>query len=108
VKTIGKLALFFSVASAFCFADTWTGKLMDLSCKARAEAGTTMDCTATAATRVFAIELPDGKIFNLDNDGNLKAAEAVKDTKSTDMRVSITGALDDNGGVKVESLRIQE
>jgi hypothetical protein len=109
LKNFTKFALLLSLASAFCFADTWSGKLIDTSCKAKSQAsGQNMDCAATKATRTFGIELPDGKVLNLDADGNSKAAEAVKTAKSANMHVAVTGSLDDKGGVKVESLNIQE
>jgi len=109
LKHFTKFALLFSVASALCFADTWNGKLIDSSCHAKAQAsGEKMSCSATQATTAFGIELPDGKVLALDASGNAKAAEAMKNSKSTDPTASVTGSADPSGKVKVESIKIQE
>jgi hypothetical protein len=103
-----KRAIMFAAASALCFAETWSGKLIDPACKDKAQqSGQTMDCSATASTRTFGIELSDGTVLKLDSDGNAKAAEVVKTNKSPNVQVTVTGSLDGKGGVKVESLNIQ-
>jgi hypothetical protein len=109
MKTITKFALLFSVASAFCFADTWSGKLIDSACKAKAqESGQAMPCSATKATSTFGIETPDGKVMSLDAEGNAKAADAIKNNKNPDPQVSVTGSLDAKGAIKVESINVQQ
>ncbi len=109
MKHIAKLALLFSVTSAFCLADSWSGKLIDESCKAKSQAsGEKMACSATQATTVFGIELPDGKVLVLDASSNAKAADAIRNSKGTDFTVSVTGSQDASGKVKVESIKVQE
>jgi len=109
MKTITKSVLFITMASALCFADTFSGKLIDASCKAKAQAsGQAMSCAATKETTSFGIETPDGKVLNMDADGNSKAAEVVKTSTKAEVQVAITGSLDGKGGVKVESLNVQE
>jgi hypothetical protein len=109
LKHIVKFALLFSVTSVFCLADSWNGKLVDASCKAKTQAsGEKMACSATQATTVFAVELSDGKILSLDAGGNAKAADAIRNSKATDPMVSVTGSADASGKVKVESIKIQE
>jgi len=109
LKHIAKLALLFSVTSAFCLADSWNGKLIDASCRAKAQAsGEKMACSATPATTIFGVELSDGKVLALDAGGNAKAADAMKNSKATDPTVSVTGSADASGKVKVESIKIQE
>lgn len=109
MRNVIKSALLLSVASALCFADSWTGKLIDASCKAKGDSNTqSMSCAATAATTAFGIELSDGRVLNLDADGNMKAAEALKTNKTSNQKVSVTGTLDNTGSVKVDSINIQE
>ena len=109
MKHIVKFALLFSVTSVLCLADSWSGKLVDSSCKAKAQAsGEKMSCSATQATTTFGIELADGKVLHLDAEGNAKAADAIKNSKATDPTVSVTGSADASGKVKVESIKIQE
>jgi hypothetical protein len=109
MRNITKFALLFSVASVFCFADTWSGKLIDSACKSKAQAsGQAMSCAATKATTTFGVETTDGKVMNLDADGNAKAADAIKDNKNAEPQVSVTGSLDAKGAIKVESINVQE
>jgi hypothetical protein len=109
LKNITKLGLLFAVTSVFCLADSWNGKLVDASCKAKSQAsGEKMACSATQATTTFGVELADGKVLHLDAEGNAKAADAIKNSKSTDPTVSVTGSADASGKVKVESIKIQE
>ena len=108
MKNLTKFALLFSLASAFCFGETWSGRLVDSSCKAKAQAsGEKMSCAATKATTNFGVELPDSKTLNLDPDGNSKAIEAIKDSKTAEVRVSITGSMSGDS-VKVESIAVQQ
>jgi hypothetical protein len=109
LKNLTKFALLFSLASAFCFGETYSGRLVDSSCKAKAQqSGEKMSCAATKVTTNFGVETPDGKTLNLDADGNSKAIEAIKDSKSADVRVSVTGSITGDGGLKVESITVQQ
>jgi hypothetical protein len=104
MKKFASIATVLVLSSAFCLADTFTGKLVDATCKASNEGKET--CAATAATRLFAIELPGAKVLNLDATGNEKAADATKNTEKTDLRATVTGSL--NGTtVKVETIKLQ-
>jgi hypothetical protein len=105
MKMLAKYGLMFSLASALCLADTWSGKLVDAACKMKNQQ---TECSATKATKTFGIELADGKVLPLDAAGNAKAGEAVKNSTGADLKVSVTGSLDGNGGVKVETIDIQQ
>ena len=56
-------------------ADTWTGRLLDASCFDQQKSA--RSCDAAAATSTFALDV-SGKIYRLDDSGNMKAAEAMK------------------------------
>jgi alcohol dehydrogenase YqhD (iron-dependent ADH family) len=84
--------------------DTWTGKLVDAACKA-SDQGKDLVCTATPATHLFAIELPDAKVLNLNAAGNEKVALAVMNSRETNLRVTITGSLEEQF-LNVETIEI--
>jgi hypothetical protein len=99
---IKKLACFLFV-STLAFSDTWTGKLLDAFCKATNQGA---DCAATSATHLFAIELPDAKLLNLNAAGNGKASDAVKNIQKTGVNAKVTGSLDGQT-IKVDSIEVQ-
>ena len=67
------LLILFSLASALCFAENWTGKLVDAACVEQAQ-GKAANCMPTTKTGAFALDTGDGKVFRLDAAGNAKAA----------------------------------
>jgi len=96
----------FIAAASLGFAETWTGKLVDAVCKVSSESEASAICAATPATHLFAIELSDAKVLNLDAIGNEKAANAVKNIKKSNPRVIVTGSLE-GLTVRVESIEVQ-
>jgi hypothetical protein len=70
--TIAASVAFFS---ALALAETWSGKLFDAVCMEQQKG--MQVCSPTATTTAFLI-LVDGKSFKLDDTGNTKAAEALK------------------------------
>jgi hypothetical protein len=103
-----KFAVIFVIAGVFGFGGTWSGKLVDASCKASTD-GTdsfTASCTVTPETHLFAIELAGEKVLNLDAAGNEKAANAIKSVQKTHLRATVTGSLDGKF-LKVESIEVQ-
>ena len=97
------LLILFSLASALCFAENWTGKLVDAACVEQAQ-GKAANCMPTTKTGAFALDTGDGKVFRLDAAGNAKAAAMVKAGKAD--TVTISGAM--NGEtVKVDSISAQ-
>jgi hypothetical protein len=97
-----KIATVFLLVATFASAETWSGRLVDAICKAN----NPESCAATPATHLFAIELPDEKVLNLDAAGNEKVANAVKDAQKMGWRATVTGSLDGQT-VKVETIEIQ-
>jgi hypothetical protein len=102
MKTFASIAMAFTLTATFARADTWTGKLVDATCKASSEGR----CPATLETHLFAIELPDSKVLILDALGNEKAAGAIKNASKTDLRATVTGSLEGQT-VKVETVELQ-
>ncbi len=64
--------------SAFAFAETWTGKLIDADCAAQhAKAA----CSPTASSVNFALKVGE-KTYKFDSEGNRKVAEAYGKSQS--------------------------
>jgi hypothetical protein len=108
MKNLAYLAAVFTLVATSSRADTWTGKLVDASCKASDEARNQSEanCQATNSTHLFGIELADAKFLALDAVGNTKAANALQRIKKTDLRATVTGSREGQI-VKVETLDIQ-
>jgi hypothetical protein len=67
----GTLAVF----AALAFAENWTGQLADASCYEQNK--TTKGCDATSSSATFVISI-SGKVYHLDESGNTKAGEAIR------------------------------
>ena len=102
-----KFAALLGMAASFSMAGTWSGKLVDASCKARTEARDTgsQDCPADVKTHLFGIELANAEILILNAVGNEKSAKAVLDARKTDLRAVVTGTLDGRT-LKVNTIEI--
>jgi hypothetical protein len=93
-------------------ADTWSGKLLDASCYQ--EHKKSASCAATSSTAAFMLDVT-GKVFKLDESGNAKAAEALKNRADRsadpgkppkDVAAKITGTEKD-GTITVASIEVQ-
>ena len=65
-------------AALFCglaLAENWTGRLVDASCYDQQKSATA--CDPTGSTTMFAL-VSSGQAYRLDDNGNRKAAEALK------------------------------
>ncbi|HEY7335135.1 MAG TPA: hypothetical protein VH639_09640 [Bryobacteraceae bacterium] len=126
MKTISKLGIAFCLAAVFSYADSFTGKLVDASCYDKTVQSTasatanatpanskvtssnvnttkpperiTETCAPTASTTMFAFMTSSGKIYKLDNSGNMKVQDAMKNgTLKADtagyMNAGVTGTL---------------
>jgi len=65
----------FGVFSMCALAESYSGKLLDASCYDQQKK--VDSCGATSSTTAFALEV-SGKVFKLDDAGNSKASEAIK------------------------------
>jgi hypothetical protein len=108
MKKAASIAAVFVMTAAVGFAETWTGNLVDAFCRVASEGRdlSKTNCAATSATHLFAIELSDTKILNLDAAGNEKAANAVKNLRKANPRAIVTGSLQ-GMMVRVETIEIQ-
>jgi hypothetical protein len=99
MKNLIFFAAFIGLGSSACFADDWTGKLLDENCvkqemaqKAPEASLPAMDqaCPASGSTKMFAVEVSSGEILRLNPAGNAKAADAMKKAKPGE-NVTING-----------------
>lgn len=89
---------FFAIATLMTsamFAESWTGTIVDTSCKTKDLASHTKQCVMGCAKSGLGIVLSDGKFVKFDEEGNTKALAALKtSTKDKDLKAKVTGKLD--------------
>jgi hypothetical protein len=102
MKTFASIAMVFTLSATFARADTWTGKLVDATCKVSSQAS----CPATQETHLFGIELPDSQVLILDARGNEKAAGVIRNAQKIELRATVTGSLEGQT-VKVETIELE-
>lgn len=116
-----KMAIILGLASTFCYAENFNGKLIDASCYSKSRASSNSSsadraangkvenqCAPTASTTNFAVE-SGKKIYRFDAAGNSKANEAMqsgslKADNDGDVHVSISGSRQGDT-VKVDSIQ---
>ena len=100
------------VCTVLATAETFTGQLLDASCYAQSKSA--KSCAATASTSSFLLEA-SGKLYQLDEGGNSKAAEAIKSRADRSaapsapagpVNAKVDGTMEGNT-LKVESIAIQ-
>src|SRR5215471_19738208 len=76
MRRISILAASATLFTTMAFADSFSGKLIDASC-ATPEKMAAKQCDAGSSTTAFALVV-EGKAYKLDDSGNKKAMEAIK------------------------------
>jgi hypothetical protein len=104
---------FITVFATLALAENFSGRLLDASCTDQQKKETA--CQPTSTTTMFAIDIA-GKVFMLDNSGNVKAVDALKNRadRSSDPNnlskaavvVKIAGTKDGDT-IKVDTLEVQ-
>lgn len=90
--------------STLALAETWSGTLVDVNCKAKDLATHTKKCAVGCAKSGYGLMLSDGKFVKLDEEGNTKALAALKAyEKDTDLKATVSGTLDGDV-IKVSSI----
>jgi hypothetical protein len=115
MKTIAKLGLVAGTFAAMGYAEDWTGKLIDASCRDRSQQnpadskqnGDLATCAATASTTSFAIQTSDGKVYKLDASGNAKASTALKGNPDNKNATATVSGTMDGQTVKVDSISVR-
>jgi len=115
-----RLAMLMSFLGLFAVlglaADTFSGSLIDASCLAKPNP-TVATCQPTSSTTAFALVDNSQKVYKLDEKGNAKAADALKNradrsadpnatTKADPVTAKITGTMA-GGVVTVETIEVR-
>jgi nicotinate-nucleotide pyrophosphorylase len=67
-------------------------------------------CAASTSTQSFGLALSDGKVVQLDNQGNTQASEALKTIDvqpGKKVKAKVTGTVEDNNIVRVASVEVK-
>jgi len=103
-----KAVLSFALFSAVAFAETWSGTVVDVSCKGKDLASHTKKCAMGCAKSGFGIVTADGKFIKFDEAGNAKALDALKaSNKDKDLKATVTGSMEGDV-IKVDSISIAD
>jgi len=90
-----KLFAIATLMTSAMFAESWTGTIVDTSCKTKDLASHTKQCVMGCAKSGLGIVLSDGKFVKFDEEGTTKALAALKaSTKDKDLKAKVTGKLD--------------
>ena len=117
-RNMRRFAILTSLLGVFAvlgLADTFSGNLIDASCLAKPNP-TVASCQPTSSTTTFALVDNSQKVYKLDDKGNSKAADALKNradrsadpkatSKSDALTAKITGTVA-NGVVTVEAIEV--
>jgi len=118
---MGRMLTLCAITVAFAslaLAETWTGRLIDANCyDQQTDQKNIGACVPTTNTSSFALDV-SGHVYKFDEQGNTKAAAAVKDQadRSADpnqmaskgaITVKVTGSMDENNKLKVETIEVQ-
>jgi len=105
-----RLLLTGSLLALTCFAETWTGTIVDVMCKGKDLSSHTAKCAVMpgCAKSGFGVVLADGKFLKFDESGNAMALKRLKspNSKEKDLKAKVTGSLDGEV-IKVESFELQ-
>ncbi len=81
MRTASKLGLLLVFVSALACAETWSGTLYDAKCVSQQETKDLSACMPTESSTMFILQVSD-KQFKFDSEGNKKAAQAYKQSRS--------------------------
>jgi hypothetical protein len=111
--SVSLLALM-TLFSAWLFADTWDGSLIDAHCYEQEKKAS--GCYPTNTTVSYALVI-ERRVFKLDEAGNTKVAEALKEhasrstnpdmTPNARVMATITGSRDSSDFLRVDSVSIR-
>ena len=110
MRKILTLGAFVAILSGLALAETYNGRLLDASCLEQQKNA----CDPTNTTVSFAMFL-GGKVYRLDDAGNSKAVEALKNRAdrskdpsmpSNQITAKVSGTMED-GILKVETIEVQ-
>lgn len=81
MRAASKLGLLLVFVSALACAETWSGTLYDAKCVSQQATKDLSACVPTESSTMFILQASD-KRFKFDSEGNKKAAQAYKQSRS--------------------------
>jgi len=88
-------------------ADTFSGTVVDVMCRAKDLAGHTRECAVACAKSGYGLVTADGKFLKFDETGNARTLTALKkSTKDKDLKAKVSGNVDGDV-LKVQSIELQ-
>src|SRR4051812_32379156 len=89
-RAVCLLALLGNIAVA----ETLSGTVVDIMCRAKDLAGHTRECAVTCAKSGYGLVTADGKFLKFDEAGNARALTALKKlTREKDLKAKVTGSV---------------
>ena len=89
------------------FAESFSGTVVDVMCRAKDLAGHTRECAVTCARSGYGLVTAEGKFLKFDEAGNARTlASLKKSAREKDLKAKVTGALDGDL-LKVEAIELQ-
>lgn len=102
-----RVLLLIAFAGTACFAENWSGTLVDVMCKGKDLASHTAKCGVACAKGGYGLVLADGKFIKFDETGNARALSLLKSTaKEKDLKAKVAGSRDGET-IKVASIELQ-
>jgi hypothetical protein len=103
-----KLAMLtLSVAALAAAADSYSGTVVDVMCRAKDLAGHTRECAITCSKTGYGLVTADGKFLKFDESGNARTlAMLKKSTKEKELKVKVAGAVEGDI-LKVQTIELQ-
>jgi hypothetical protein len=101
------IALSLLMLGSLAAADSFSGTVVDVMCRAKDLAGHTRECAVTCSKSGYGLVTADGKFLKFDESGNARTLAALKKlSKEKDLKAKVTGAMDGEV-LKVQSIDFQ-
>jgi hypothetical protein len=98
------IALSLLMVGTLAAADSFSGTVVDVMCKAKDLAGHTRECAVTCAKSGYGLVTADGKFLKFDESGNARTLSTLKKlSKEKDLKAKVTGTMDGDV-LKVQSI----
>jgi hypothetical protein len=98
------IALSLLMVGTLAAADSFSGTVVDVMCKAKDLAGHTRECAVTCAKSGYGLVTADGKFLKFDESGNARTLSSLKKlSKEKDLKAKVTGTMDGDV-LKVQSI----
>ena len=94
----------FGLLANLAAAETLSGTVVDIMCRAKDLAGHTRECAVTCSRSGYGLVTADGKFLKFDEAGNARTLTALKKlTREKDLKAKVTGTVEGEL-VKVETI----